>query len=435
VGMIEQGGSSMQIRTGPYNSVCLNNYGTNSGRKYLAEHLNLNRELRVDDFNYNTVKEVFFGGAGLTGISKSVQAHHDPFKTVGGLANGWKDVEAIMPKEPMNFRLVSAFEHRAKDYALKTSEIPNGKNYFSGITEQVGEGWKNLKQNEKNPMVVQKFHTLFHSALYETLGEWINDEGTYPADANFVAGYAKMLSADENNNGVLEPEEFAKLFKTTRSQFCNAVLFSPLDFEKVEESYLHLTGHAPKGFKRPVERNANPVGWQGSPPEFPSCALDKNSPKWIPDKDKNGNNQNCCVCDGPTSWGYRHHCRCCGALTCNSGKCFKKEYMKIWEKRQWDKAKTSDGRPFFYLLQKWIEDPDLTKNPQNDSIDAETLKLAITKNVASLKTDSKRQIFCKPCQKKFPRCVKCEGKGLNRKLGSCQFCLGSGKDTVIWAGY
>merc|ERR1711964_954675 len=50
---------------------------------------------------------------------------------------------------------------------------------------------------------------------------------------------------------------------------------------------------------------------------------------------------------------------------------------------RWIEAKTSDGRVFFYQYQKWIKDPDLTKNPKTDKIDAETLEIAIRNNVAS----------------------------------------------------
>merc|ERR1711964_251289 len=129
--------------------------------------------------------------------------------------------------------------------------------------------------------------------------------------------------------------------------------------------------HVPKGFKRPA--NSDGTGWQGTPDRVPSSPIGKSGPQAVPDV-ADGKNQNCCVCDDPTSCGSRHHCRCCGALTCGSYDCSEKEYMKIG--------------------------------------------------------DNGRQRFCSPCQDKFRRCGECSGKGktgLTMKWSCCPVCKGSGE--------
>jgi len=243
VGIIEQGGSSMQILTYPYKSVSLNNYGNKSGMQYLAWKLGLPilcKACRVDqqqttlhvpkghkcecgktsfmrylkhdnpEFTYNKVKEVFF----------DTESSPDSFKRVGELGQGWKEIEDIMEEihnenGKMCFRLVSGFEHRAKqfEYNLRPHSTVN---YFSGITQEVNKGWLSLPHYTNNSVEIQKYHTLFHSAMFELFGQWIDDEGTYPGDVKFVAGIAKMMSIDKNEDYRLDEQELSDFNKKLR---------------------------------------------------------------------------------------------------------------------------------------------------------------------------------------------------------------------------
>jgi len=107
-------------------------------------------------------------------------------------------------------------------------------------------------------------------------------------------------------------------------------------------------------------------GWTGPPMEFPVSPIDKKD--GIPDSVGL-----CNICGGAATWRYRHHCRCCGALTCDP--CSQKEYCGII--------------------------------PGNG-----------------------RQRFCTACKTTFPRCDTCKGKG---KVGSwfcpspCSPCDGHGQ--------
>jgi len=108
-------------------------------------------------------------------------------------------------------------------------------------------------------------------------------------------------------------------------------------------------------------------GWRGSPTEFPSSSMKKNNHAWVHDSDAV-----CSVCNKPAEWRHRHHCRCCGALTCDP---CSKEHCAIEEGKA-------------------------------------------------------RKRFCTPCQTRFPRCDPCKGKG---KVGSwfcpsdCDDCEGTGR--------
>jgi len=117
-------------------------------------------------------------------------------------------------------------------------------------------------------------------------------------------------------------------------------------------------------------------GWH-TPEDFPSAPVDKNGSRAVP-KYSNGEYLTCCVCGEMPSMGKRHHCRCCGALTCGNADCSENKFMKIG-----------------------------VNGPQR---------------------------FCKPCKVKFPRCKNCKGKGTTgRMLGKtvCKSCNGSGQDGAV----
>lgn len=207
VGIIEMGGASVQIQITPRQSISLINYGINAGMRYLAwEKSGRRKELKqmtrddLGDFSYEDVKDLFFNEGKFNGPD-------DPFRKIGGLPNGWQDIVDIMPKEGKHiFRLAGSFPYRAKDYGI------GAEMYFSKLEKPFQtQAWKKLTPDPCNTTQILKFHTLFHRALYKTLGKWIDDTETGPADIKWARGVIIMRKLDTNNNLELEESEMREL--------------------------------------------------------------------------------------------------------------------------------------------------------------------------------------------------------------------------------
>jgi len=230
----------------------------------------------------------------------------------------------------------------------------------------------------KDPVISQKYGGM----TYEKgkVEEWFDSPNhkykDKPNDREPITGVENCSKNDYISNPAL---------KSVISVFNTCKALDDLDDGPVKDDRIQNYLENVAMFHKIVDPDRKDGKWRGTPKTLPSSPMKDNNPAWVPDSEGR-----CSVCGGSalkqgilwSSATDRHHCRCCGALTCDP--CSKKKYCVIGKKQQ---------------------------------------------------------RFCTPCQNRFPRCENCHGEG-KLKTGwmmksSCGTCNGTGQDILPhgWSKY